>query len=99
MVGAVWRRPGPNGSSVRLGGGGGEVELRPPPEVDKEPNRMGKDILIYPGAVDRTLEPCGQLPGTWTTPVGFGDDRYTIGITSPSIRNQFEADRGLGYRR
>ena len=82
MVGAVWRRE--TGIHRFVGANGGkEVELRPLPEVDKEPNRMRKDILIYPGAVDHTLEARGQLPGAWTTPVGFGDDRYTFGITSP----------------
>ena len=59
------------------------MELRPPPEVDKEPNRMCKGFPIYPGTVDSTLEPCRQLPGTWTTSVGFGDNRYTFGMTGP----------------
>ena len=63
---------------------------------DKEPNRINNDIRIHLGAVDRTLKPRGQLPGTWKPPVGFGDDRYTFGI---SIRNQFEADWWPGYCR
>ena len=42
---------------------GKEVTLRPPPEVDKEPNWMRKDILIYLGAVDRTPETSGELSG------------------------------------
>ena len=64
MVGAVWHRE--TGIHRFVGATRGkEVELRPLPEVDKEPNRMRKDILIYPGAVDHTLEARGQLPGTW----------------------------------
>ena len=58
--------------------------LRPPPEVDKEPNRMCQDILIYPGAVDRTPEPRGQLPGTWTPPVKLNPDQFVFGLPIPA---------------
>ena len=40
-----------------------EVELRPPPEVDKEPNRICTGFPIYPGTVDCTLEPVGSYRG------------------------------------
>ena len=76
-----------------------EVELRLPPEVDKEPNRMCKGFPIYLRTVDRTLEPRRQLSGTWTTPVGFRDDRYTFGMTNPEYPEPIRGRPGPGYRR